>query len=153
MHAMRLISLISIVILLQACQAPLTEEGQSVRQINADAISPCRFLGVVEGSESFAWTAAGDRRNALNKVRNQVASMGGDSYVLTQTNTSEFGTNTQADAYDCSNVSTKIGPSSCYERGLAYFRAIGSYPNLSDGRSATDVAYERCARSATAFPE
>jgi hypothetical protein len=100
-HMRRLVIAAVLSIQLTGCTAPMTEEGLQVRQINADAATPCEFLGVVEGSENFAWTIAGDRRNALNKVRNKVAAMGGNCYVLTQTNTDGFGSNTQADAYLC----------------------------------------------------
>ena len=93
--------LLPISLLTASCQAPMTESGRMVRQIEASAVSPCEFLGVVTGSEGLAWTIAGDRRNALNKIRNQVAEMGGNAYVLTQTNTDTFGTNTQADGYAC----------------------------------------------------
>jgi hypothetical protein len=44
----------------------------------------------------------------------------------------------------------------CVQRGIAYFREIGSWPTLSTppnrGRSAADVAAERCSRSLAAFP-
>jgi hypothetical protein len=50
---------------------------------------------------------------------------------------------------------TKISTGSpiieCYRRGVAYFKEIGSYPKLSDGRSAEMVASERCNRTPTAF--
>lgn len=43
----------------------------------------------------------------------------------------------------------------CVARGLAYFRDVGSYPTLKSapnaGRSAIDVARERCNRTTTAF--
>ena len=39
----------------------------------------------------------------------------------------------------------------CIERGVAYFKEIGSFPTLSDGRSAIKVARERCQRTTTAF--
>ena len=39
----------------------------------------------------------------------------------------------------------------CIARGRAYFTEIGSYPFLSDGRSADKVASERCNRTTTAF--
>lgn len=43
----------------------------------------------------------------------------------------------------------------CIARGVAYFKEIGSYPTLSSapnaGRSAEDVAGERCSRTITAF--
>lgn len=54
---------------------------------------------------------------------------------------------------DKANDSSAVA--SCIERGVAYFKDIGSYPTLTSapnaGRSADDVARERCARSATAF--
>jgi len=53
---------------------------------------------------------------------------------------------THARASDSSDSITK-----CYERGVAYFKEIGSYPTLSDGRLAGDVAAERCDRSKQAF--
>lgn len=43
----------------------------------------------------------------------------------------------------------------CTERGVAYFKEIGSDPTLSSapnqGRSAREVAAERCGRTLTAF--
>lgn len=41
--------------------------------------------------------------------------------------------------------------SSCEQRGIAYFKEIGSYPKLSDGRNAKDVVKARCRRTKTAF--
>ena len=43
----------------------------------------------------------------------------------------------------------------CAERGVAYFKEIGSYPALTSppnaGRAAEEVALERCKRTLTAF--
>jgi hypothetical protein len=43
----------------------------------------------------------------------------------------------------------------CVDRGVSYFKEIGSYPTLQSslyaGRSAEDVANERCNRTTTAF--
>lgn len=43
----------------------------------------------------------------------------------------------------------------CVRRGVEYFREIGSYPTLQSapntGRSAEEVAIERCNRTTTAF--
>jgi hypothetical protein len=40
----------------------------------------------------------------------------------------------------------------CVERGRAYFTEIGSFPKLSDGRDAMEVARECCERTPfTAF--
>lgn len=35
----------------------------------------------------------------------------------------------------------------CVQRGIGYYREIGSYPNLSDGRTAISVAREKCRRT------
>jgi len=39
----------------------------------------------------------------------------------------------------------------CVTRGGDYYRTIGSYPHLSDGRSADAVVQERCGRTTGAF--
>lgn len=43
----------------------------------------------------------------------------------------------------------------CAARGVAYFKEIGSYPRLesppNEGRTAEDVARERCNRTTSAF--
>lgn len=41
----------------------------------------------------------------------------------------------------------------CVNRGVQFFRSIGSHPTLSDGRDANTVARERCQRTTTAFGE
>lgn len=40
----------------------------------------------------------------------------------------------------------------CVLKGEKYFKDIGSFPKLSDGRDALAVAWERCSRTTTAFP-
>ncbi|WP_286383410.1 MULTISPECIES: hypothetical protein [unclassified Acinetobacter] len=39
----------------------------------------------------------------------------------------------------------------CVENGVQYFKDIGSYPRLSDGKHAENVVRERCNRSSVAF--
>ena len=39
----------------------------------------------------------------------------------------------------------------CIARGIDYYREIGSYPYLTDGRKAESVARERCGRTPSAF--
>jgi hypothetical protein len=51
-------------------------------------------------------------------------------------------------------VGCKSEREKCVERGVSYYKEIGSFPRLSDGRDATRVAKERCERSNNvAFPE
>ena len=52
------------------------------------------------------------------------------------------------------SASTKSGGGegpACVQRGIAYYKEIGSYPKLSDGRLASEVVADRCARTTTAF--
>lgn len=68
---------------------------------------------------------------------------------------------TNADAVNATTSATSEqtaeadGVAACTERGVAYFKEIGSYPTLSSapnrGRSAREVAAERCGRTLTAF--
>lgn len=53
----------------------------------------------------------------------------------------------------CSGKTEEVN--ACVERGVEYFKDIGSYPTLSSapnkGRDAEEVARERCNRTTTAF--
>jgi hypothetical protein len=40
----------------------------------------------------------------------------------------------------------------CITRGVDHFKTVGSYPTISDGRYASNVARQRCQRTTTAFP-
>ncbi len=59
----------------------------------------------------------------------------------------------QAPSEELSSISMSVN--ACVNRGIAYFKEIGSYPTLGSapnaGRSAEDVARERCNRTSTAF--
>jgi hypothetical protein len=59
------------------------------------------------------------------------------------------------DASTVTGASGGSDVSACVDRGVKYFKGIGSYPTLSSppnaGRSAEDVATERCNRTTTAF--
>ncbi len=86
-------------------QIPLTAEGKFVRQILPEMISPCEFLGVVEeeGERGGGYPEGRLWREVLNKVRNTVAEMSGNSYVLLNQNTPIYNYHviTQVDAYRC----------------------------------------------------
>ena len=84
-----------------ACSTELTTKSVSVRQISLAGAEKCMFLGPVSGSEFFGLTVAGDAQSALNKVRNAVAEIGGNAFVLTQTISDGDGTVSHADAYSC----------------------------------------------------
>jgi len=56
----------------------------------------------------------------------------------------------------CGQKSSANPVNECVQNGIAYYKEIGSYPTLTSpqyaGRSAEDVAREKCSRSSLAFP-
>ena len=93
--------IITISCLLIGCATQLTQNGRLVRQIQPDWATKCKFLGVVDASEGNGWDIADDRRGALNKIRNQIASMGGNAFAVSQITSNGFRTLIQVDAYSC----------------------------------------------------
>ena len=88
--------------LLAGCVATeLTKSGMMVREIVPTMTSKCRFLGVVQSRESGTMTQTEDSRSAMNKMRNEVAARGGNSFVLNDALTTPYETIMQADAYEC----------------------------------------------------
>lgn len=61
----------------------------------------------------------------------------------------------QAPTASSTTPSESSAVQACINRGVAYFKEIGSYPTLGSapnaGRRAEDVARERCNRTTTAF--
>ncbi len=98
---MRFMLFVPFLALLAGCNTELTPEAQLVRQIPAQIVSNCEFLGPVSEIEMFGLTMSHDSQSALNKVRNSVASKGGNAFVLTNTSSNMDGTIAQADAYRC----------------------------------------------------
>lgn len=86
---------------LVACAAQLTQEGRMVRAIQPDWATKCKFLGVLDASEGNGWDVPDDRRGALNSIRNQVAQMSGNAFVVSQSTSNGIRTLIQADAYNC----------------------------------------------------
>ncbi len=83
------------------CGTELTPAAQQVRQISTVTTDGCEFLGPVSASEYFGISAAGNTGSAMNKARNDVATRGGNAFVLTNTSSGEEGTIVQVDAYRC----------------------------------------------------
>jgi len=52
---------------------------------------------------------------------------------------------------DVNTSSTPADTAECVQKGIRYFKGIGSYPQLSDGRYADTVVVQRCNRTSTAF--
>ncbi|MFC3530203.1 DUF4156 domain-containing protein [Paracoccus mangrovi] len=94
---------VAAILILSACSTQLSQSGKKVRQISLHAADNCQFIGSVTGSESMGIDEAMDVGSAFNKVRNAVAQMGGDAFVVSATSTSISSTVVQADAYRCSS--------------------------------------------------
>jgi hypothetical protein len=91
-------------LLITGCAAPMSKDGLQVREIQRDGTNSCKFISVVEASGGFIYSSLPEaKRDMLNKLRNEVAQLGGNALVIT-TSVVEKGFSTpfaQADAYKC----------------------------------------------------
>lgn len=93
--------IVVVALVLTGCATNLSQLGATVRQIQPDWATRCRFLGVVEASEGRGWDVQDDQRGALNQIRNKVATLGGNAYALSERSSSGIRTFVQVDAYSC----------------------------------------------------
>jgi hypothetical protein len=93
--------LLASAIVLNGCVTGMTTAGAMVRQITHNEVAACRFLGVVDGSSSLGNTIGDNQRGALNEVRNKVAELGGNAFLLRHGFSEVYGTAVQAEAYLC----------------------------------------------------
>jgi len=87
--------------LLSGCATKMTVEGATVRQISPDTTALCTFVAVVEASNYMGNTMGHDQQGAINEVRNQVAAMGGNAFLIMHIDTAPIGTVIQAEGYLC----------------------------------------------------
>jgi hypothetical protein len=83
------------------CATQMTAEGAQVRQITPAETQYCRFVSLVEGANYLGNTMDHDRAGALNEVRNKVAALGGNAFVIAGGGSAPIGTFVQAEAYAC----------------------------------------------------
>ena len=96
------VGLFASVLLLIGCAAGLTRAGSMIRESRDPSVrTGCEFLGTVDESEKNGWDYADDRRGAMNRVRNRVAALGGDTFLIVSLETDAFGAYVQAEAYRC----------------------------------------------------
>lgn len=95
------ILLLFIACMMVGCSVALTADGRMVREVALNATGYCDFLGVVEGSHGSGWDVPEDQLGAMNELRNNVAAMGGNAYVMSSSASSEAQTIVQAEAYLC----------------------------------------------------
>ena len=100
----KLIFTIPLLLSISSCSVSLTKDAQMTREIQKDWANQCKFLGTGEQSNGTGWTVAGDARNTKNAVRNDVATRGGNSYVINDRYSSGFSTSVSYEIYNCPDV-------------------------------------------------
>ena len=93
--------LLASAVALNGCVTRMTAGGAMVREITRSEIALCKFLGVVDGSSSLGNTIGDNQRGALNEVRNKVAGLGGNAFLMLHGFSEVYGTAVQAEAYLC----------------------------------------------------
>lgn len=90
------------------CSTALTQQGASVQPVTEKQKEEhCRFITIVTGEESMGMNRAGDAQSAMNKVRNKVASAGGNAMRIISTTTDNSSTTVVAEALSCSGLTSQ----------------------------------------------
>ena len=85
---------VAVILVLGLGCVSLTPSGRMVRQLSVrPSDADCQFLGIVERNDGLTW------RDTMNALRNSVAEIGGDAYVLVSVD--EASGYAQAEAYQC----------------------------------------------------
>ena len=109
------------------CAAGLTRGGSMIRQATDLSVrTGCEFLGTIDESEKSGWDHADDRRGAMNRVRNRVAELGGDTFLVVSLETDAFGAYVQAEAYRCGTVGSAQAPATPAPSGWEGTTTAGS---------------------------
>ena len=87
--------------ILSSCSVQLTKEARMVREIQPDWKNQCKFIGVEEVSNGVGFDVKGDIRNAKNMMRNRVAQLNGNAYLINDRLTSIMSTDIQFEVYSC----------------------------------------------------
>lgn len=83
------------------CPAQLTQAGREVRPVEPHAVSRCTRLASVEAAAGNGPSTAENERVATDRIRNQVAKLGGNAYAVTARDANALRTVVHADAYRC----------------------------------------------------
>ena len=85
--------------------ATLTAAGQKVRvTANSEVVRGCRYIGEVKGSERFFGGLSGQgiaEDNAVIRLKNRAAEMGGNVVLMTTATTNTSGSSQRGEAYAC----------------------------------------------------
>ncbi|WP_420449566.1 trypsin-like peptidase domain-containing protein [Candidatus Palauibacter sp.] len=93
------------VVSLIGCATGLTRAGSMIRESTDLSVrNRCEFIGTIDESERMGAGQGDNRRGALNRVRNRVAELGGDTFLIVSLDTDNSGAYVQAEVYGCGTV-------------------------------------------------
>jgi hypothetical protein len=92
---------ILITILFQGCAIPLTKGGARVRELKQDAPKNCKFIQVIEVSDTGGPTVSAKRKNVYNLARNKTHKLGGNAFKVNVSTTTELTVDMTAEVYKC----------------------------------------------------
>ena len=99
----RIITLIVFSSLLLGCTTTLTNDGESIKVIDAKMAEECKFVHFVTGSNSNGINAKAEIDNAITKVRNKASELGANAVQIMTTDWDYWGGGVvTANAYKCS---------------------------------------------------
>ena len=99
---MKKIAIVMAVILLSGCATvEMTSEARMVRELSLDTGNNCQFLGAYDTSITIDYVGGSNRGRVTSHVRNEVASMGGNAFILQSMSEGTFSWSIHYDAYIC----------------------------------------------------
>ena len=98
----KLILIVALALVFTGCASEkLTQKASQVRSISVEQTADCTFVGSASGKMASGWTSGANSLGSLNEVKNQIAEMGGNAYVLTMSHSGDYGSSANADGYHC----------------------------------------------------
>jgi hypothetical protein len=83
------------------CTAQLTRAGAEVRPVPPEQTYRCTYVGAVEGTGANGPSVADNENVATVDVRNRVAKLGGNAFVITGRSSHAWHSVVRADGYRC----------------------------------------------------
>jgi hypothetical protein len=88
-------------IFLFGCSVQPTKEGSTVRTVTAQEKAKCSSLGILTSTMYFGLGASHQTEGAINKLKNEVASRGGDAVLIMNIQSSDDYATVTGEALNC----------------------------------------------------
>jgi len=98
---MKLVPLIVIAFVLQACATQLSESASRLRPISESQKQNCEFIKLIPEGAGGRGSISRNTISATNDALNQVAEAGGDSYFFVTSTATDMGTSVIVEAFKC----------------------------------------------------